>query len=64
MALRAMGARLFAFVESLGHRRRSSLAAEVRRLADDPVDTAERRRVLAEMNLLTADWPARADLET
>jgi hypothetical protein len=38
-------------------RRRSALAEEVRRLADDPVDTAERRAVMADMDAVTADWP-------
>lgn len=38
-------------------RRRSSLADEVRRLADDPVDTEERRAVMADMEAASADWP-------
>lgn len=38
-------------------RRRSGLAAEVARLADDPIDSAERSRVMAEMDALTAEWP-------
>jgi hypothetical protein len=38
-------------------RRRSGLAAEVAQLADDPVDRAERNRVMAEMDALGAEWP-------
>ena len=38
-------------------RRRSALAEEVRRLADDPSDTAERRAVIADMEAASADWP-------
>jgi hypothetical protein len=47
-----------ALVEA-GHRRRLSaaLAEEVRRLADDPVDSAERRAVMADMDAVSADWP-------
>jgi Arc/MetJ-type ribon-helix-helix transcriptional regulator len=37
--------------------RRSALAEEVRRLAADPTDTAERRAVLADMEAVPADWP-------
>lgn len=37
--------------------RPSALAEEVRRLADDPVDTAERRAVMADMDAISADWP-------
>jgi hypothetical protein len=37
--------------------RRSMLAAEVDRLARDPEDTAERRAVMADMDLIAADWP-------
>ncbi len=37
--------------------RRSALADEVRRLAEDPVDTAERRAVMAYMEAASADWP-------
>ncbi len=42
-----------------GRRRaqRSALAAEVSRLAADPVDTAERRAVMADMDAVAADWP-------
>jgi hypothetical protein len=42
-----------------GRRRdqRSALAAEVSRLAADPVDTTERRAVMAEMDAVVADWP-------
>jgi hypothetical protein len=47
-----------ALVEA-GHRRRrrSSIADEVRRLADDPVDTAERRAVMEDMEALAPEWP-------
>lgn len=38
--------------------RRAALAEEVRRLADDPADTAERRAVMADMEAVAADWPA------
>jgi predicted DNA-binding ribbon-helix-helix protein len=38
-------------------RRRSGLAAEVAQLASDPVDRAERSRVMAEMDALAAEWP-------
>jgi hypothetical protein len=38
--------------------RRSALADEVRRLAADPADTAERRAVMADMDSVAADWPA------
>ena len=38
-------------------RRRSMLADEVRRLAEDPVDTAERRAVMDDMEAASADWP-------
>lgn len=38
-------------------RRRSGLAAEVAQLANDPVDRAERSRVMAEMDALAAEWP-------
>jgi Arc/MetJ-type ribon-helix-helix transcriptional regulator len=38
--------------------RRSALAVEVQRLADDPADTAERRAVMADMDAVSADWPA------
>ena len=38
-------------------RRRSGLAAEVARLADDPADRAERERVMAEMDSVGAEWP-------
>jgi hypothetical protein len=43
-----------------GRRRaqRSALAAEVSRLVADPVDTAERRAVMADMDAVAADWPA------
>ncbi len=38
-------------------RRRSGLAAEVARLADDPVDRAARDRVMADMDGIAAEWP-------
>jgi hypothetical protein len=38
--------------------RRAALAEEVRKLADDPADTAERRAVMADMDAVAADWPA------
>lgn len=38
-------------------RRRSGLAAEVAQLADDPVDRAERSRVMADMDAIAAEWP-------
>lgn len=38
-------------------RRHSDLAEEVRRLADDPVDTAERQAVMDDMDAISADWP-------
>ena len=38
-------------------RRRSVLAEEVRRLAEDPADTKERRAVMADMEAASADWP-------
>jgi Arc/MetJ-type ribon-helix-helix transcriptional regulator len=38
-------------------RRQAALADEVRRLADDPADTAERRAVMADMDAVSADWP-------
>jgi Arc/MetJ-type ribon-helix-helix transcriptional regulator len=38
-------------------RQRSALVEEVRRLAEDPADTAERRAVMADMDSISADWP-------
>ncbi|MEX2447746.1 MAG: hypothetical protein WD404_03265 [Solirubrobacterales bacterium] len=38
-------------------RRRAGLAAEVARLAADPVDRAARERVAADMDAIAADWP-------
>jgi predicted transcriptional regulator len=38
-------------------RRRSGLPAEVAALANDPVDRAERSRVMADMDAIAADWP-------
>ena len=47
-----------ALVEAGSRRRRhAALAEEVRRLADDPADTAERRAVMADMDTVAADWP-------
>ena len=37
--------------------RRAGLAAEVARLAEDPVDRAERERVMADMDAVASDWP-------
>jgi hypothetical protein len=38
-------------------RRRAALADEVRRLATDAADTAERRAAMADMEALSTDWP-------
>ena len=38
-------------------RRRAALADEVRRLAGDPADTAEREAVMADMDAVSVDWP-------
>jgi Arc/MetJ-type ribon-helix-helix transcriptional regulator len=38
-------------------RRQAALADEVRRLADDPADTAERRAVTADMDAVFPGWP-------
>jgi hypothetical protein len=38
-------------------RRHAALADEVRRLADDPVDTAEGRAVMEDWDAVSADWP-------
>lgn len=38
-------------------RRHAALAEEVQRLANDPVDAAERRAVMADWDLLSAEWP-------
>jgi Arc/MetJ-type ribon-helix-helix transcriptional regulator len=47
-----------ALIEAAGRRRRrSALVAEVRRLADDPFDTAERRAVMKDMEASSTDWP-------
>jgi Arc/MetJ-type ribon-helix-helix transcriptional regulator len=47
-----------ALVEAGQRRRRhSELAEEVRRLAEDPRDTAERRAVMEDMDAVSADWP-------
>jgi Arc/MetJ-type ribon-helix-helix transcriptional regulator len=37
--------------------RRAALIEEVRRLAADSADTAERRAVMADMDALSDDWP-------
>jgi hypothetical protein len=39
-------------------RRRSGLAAEAARIADDPVDRAERGRLIADMDAIAAEWAA------
>jgi hypothetical protein len=38
-------------------RRQAALAEEVRRLAEDPADSAERQAVMADMDAVSADWP-------
>ncbi len=38
-------------------RRQAALVEEVRRLAVDPADTAERHAVMADMDAASADWP-------
>lgn len=38
-------------------RRRSGLAAEAARLANDPVDRAEMRAIAEQMAALAPDWP-------
>jgi Arc/MetJ-type ribon-helix-helix transcriptional regulator len=38
-------------------RQRSALVDEVRRLAEDPADTAERRAVMADMDAISPEWP-------
>jgi hypothetical protein len=53
-----LGAARTALVEPGWRRlRRAALADEVRRLVEDPVDTAERRAVMADMDAVAADWP-------
>ena len=48
-----------ALVEAGARRRRqAALAEEVRRLAEDPADTAERQAIMADMDAVSADWPA------
>jgi hypothetical protein len=39
-------------------RRQAALADEVRRLAENAADTAEREAVMADMDALSPDWPA------
>lgn len=47
-----------ALVEAGRRRQRhATLAEEVRRLAENPADTAERRAVMADMDAASADWP-------
>lgn len=47
-----------ALVEAGRRRRRNAtLAEEVRRLAEDPADTAERSAVMADMDAASAHWP-------
>lgn len=47
-----------ALVEAGQRRMRAGdLAAEVRRLADDTADTAEREAVMLDMESVSADWP-------
>jgi Arc/MetJ-type ribon-helix-helix transcriptional regulator len=47
-----------ALVEAGRRRQRhATLAEEVRRLAEDPADTAERRAVMADLDAASADWP-------
>ena len=36
---------------------RAALVEEVRHLASDPHDTAERRALMADMDAVSADWP-------
>ena len=38
-------------------RRQATLAEEVRVLAQDPADTAERRALMADLDAVSADWP-------
>jgi len=38
-------------------RQRSALVDEVRRLAEDPADAAERRAVMADMDAISPEWP-------
>jgi Arc/MetJ-type ribon-helix-helix transcriptional regulator len=38
--------------------RRSALADEVSRLADDPDDREERRALMADLDAVSADWPS------
>ena len=48
-----------ALVEAARRRaQRSALGEEVRRLAGDPRDSEERRAVMADMDAVSADWPA------
>lgn len=46
-----------ALVEAARERERVALRAEVRRLAEDPVDTAVRKAVLEDMESMRPDWP-------
>jgi Arc/MetJ-type ribon-helix-helix transcriptional regulator len=48
-----------ALIETAQRRqRRSAITAEVRRLADDPADTAERKALMEDLDAVTDDWPA------
>ena len=38
--------------------RRSALADEISRLAEDPDDSEERRALMTDMDAVSADWPA------
>lgn len=47
-----------ALVEAARRRgRRSELAREIRRIARDPEDEAERRAMMADMEVLSRAWP-------
>jgi Arc/MetJ-type ribon-helix-helix transcriptional regulator len=47
-----------ALVEAGRRRRRhAAVVDEVRRLAADPADTAERQSVMADMDAIGTDWP-------
>lgn len=54
---RAEAARQAIFETAERERRRSGLAAEVARLADDPDDRAARGRVMADMDAIAVEWP-------
>jgi Arc/MetJ-type ribon-helix-helix transcriptional regulator len=47
-----------ALIEAASRRKqRSALATEVRRLAEDPVDTAERQAIMDDMETIASEWP-------